>query len=268
MKYINPKTNRGIVNKFADHILNEINKLGDYDSVIEVSDCGKFFIINGFTSYDSPIDLINIKETFLEKNKDVLEILGYKDINIINLIEFDVQPTKKDEFWFTFYNTSRPTYTEFILQNSGLDNSLSITNDLTYEVDFNNPDTNELPYFIYPPITVTSEFPYGYSLNMGRIHYYYSEYIAYNIMNTTHSKEFVIKITTKQDDDEDFLIDVRCKSIYNDNVIKSMILDVFDFDLDSFKHTISSYDFTNDIENPFGPKPWLFKDQINNCIIF
>ena len=24
----------------------------------------------------------------------------------------------------------------------------------------------------------------------------------------------------------------------------------------------------NDIDNPFESKPWLFKDQINNCMIF
>jgi hypothetical protein len=47
-----------------------------------------------------------------------------------------------------------------------------------------------------------------------------------------------------------------------------MVLDVFNFDLESFKHTLSSYNFTDDIDNPFGSKPWLFKDQINNCIIF
>ena len=47
-----------------------------------------------------------------------------------------------------------------------------------------------------------------------------------------------------------------------------MILDVFDFDLESFKHVVSTYDFTKDIDEPLEPKPWLFKDQINNCIIF
>jgi len=229
MKYINPKTNRGIVNKLADHILNEINKLGDYDSVVEISDCGKFIIINGFTSYEEPLDLTHIKESFLNQNKDVLEVLGYKDLNLIDLIEYDVNPKKKEDYWFTFYNTSRPTYSE---------------------------------------ITITSEFPHGYSLNMGRIHYYYSEYIAHNIMRTINSKKMSFKISTRIDKDEDFMIEIKSDSMYNDNVIKSMVLDVFNFDLESFKHTLSNYDFTNDIDEPFGQKPWLFKDQINNCIIF
>jgi len=268
MKYINPKRNRGIVNKFADHILTEINKLGEYDSVIEISDSGKFIIVNGYTSYEKPLDLNHIKETFLNQNPDVLEVLGYKDLNLIDLVEYDVNPKKQDDYWFTFYNTSRPTYSDFIIQNAGLDNSLSITNDLIHEVTFSDYGINNIPKFIYPPITITSEFPHGYSLNMGRIHYYYSEYIAHNIMTTINSKKMSFKISTRIDEDEDFMIEIKGNSMYNDDVIKSMVLDVFNFDLESFKHTLSSYNFTDDIDNPFGSKPWLFKDQINNCIIF
>lgn len=270
MKYINPKTNRGIVNKFADHILTEINKLGDYDSVIEVSDCGKFFIVNGFSSYENPLDLNDIKESFLTKNNDVLDILGYKDINIINLIDFDVTPNKKDEFWFKFYNTSRPTYSKTLTEYVEQDTTpyISIDNDLKTELDFNHTQNNIKTVFEYPPLTVTSEFPHGYSLNMGRIHYYYSEYVAYNSMTASQTKEMDFKISTIKDSDEDFMFELRCKSIYNDNVVKSMILDVFDFDLESFKHVVSTYDFSKDIDEPFAPKPWLFKDRINDCIIF
>jgi hypothetical protein len=268
MKYINPKRNRGIVNKFADHILTEINKLGDYDSVIEISDSGKFIIVNGYTSYDKPLDLNYIKESFINQNPDALEVLGYKDLNLVDLVEYDVSPKKQDDFWFTFYNTSRPTYTNFLIQHAELDNSLSITNDLIYEVNFSNDDIDEVPNFIYPPITITSEFPHGYSLNMGRLHYYYSEYIAHNIMTSINSKKMSFKISTRIDEDEDFMIEIKGNSMYSDEVIKSMVLDVFNFDLESFKHTLSSYNFTDDIDNPFGSKPWLFKDQINNCIIF
>jgi hypothetical protein len=268
MKYINPNRNRGIVNKFADHTLNEINKLGEYDSVIEISDSGKFIIINGFTSYEKPLDLNHIKESFIKQNPDILDVLGYKDLNLIDLVEYDVNPKKQDDYWFTFYNTSRPTYSDFIIQNAGLDNSLSITNDLIHEVTFSDYGINNIPKFIYPPITITSEFPHGYSLNMGRIHYYYSEYIAHNIMTTINSKKMSFKISTRIDEDEDFMIEIKGNSMYNDDVIKSMVLDVFNFDLESFKHTLSSYNFTDDIDNPFGSKPWLFKDQINNCIIF
>jgi hypothetical protein len=87
-------------------------------------------------------------------------------------------------------------------------------------------------------------------------------------MTSINSKKMSFKISTRIDEDEDFMIEIKANSMYNDEVIKSMVLDVFDFNLESFKHTLSTYNFIEDINNPFGPKPWLFKDQINNCIIF
>jgi hypothetical protein len=268
MKYINPNLNRGIVNLFADYILKEINKLGDYDSVIEVTDSGKFITINGMTSSETILPLLEIKKTFIEEYQETLTKLGYKDMNLIDLIEYDVNLTKKETFCFDFYNTSRPTYSDFIIQHSILDNSHSITNDLVYEVNFSDDDIDELPNFVYPPISITSEFPHGYSLNMGRSHYYYSEYIAHNIMSPIVSQKLSFKCSTKLNEDEDFMIDIKSNSIYNDELVKSMILDVFDFDLESFNEKLVGYDFLDDINHPFDKKPWLVKDRTTDCIIF
>lgn len=268
MKYINPKLNRGIVNLFADYILKEINKLGDYDSVIEVTDSGKLILINGMTSSETILPLLEIKKSFIEDHYETLVNLGYQDMNIIDLIEYNVDLTKKETFCFEFYNTSRPTYSDFIIKHSELDNSHSITNDLVYEVNFSNDDINELPNFIYPPISITSEFPYGYSLSMGRLHYYYSEYIAHNIMNPIVSQKLLLKFSTKLNENEDFMIDVKSNSIYNDELVKSMILDVFDFDLKTFNEKLVGYDYLDDINHPFTKKPWLVKDRTTDCIIF
>ena len=40
--------------------------------------------------------------------------------------------------------------------------------DLLYEVNFSNDDIEELTNFVYPPISITSEFPHGYSLESAR----------------------------------------------------------------------------------------------------
>ena len=268
MKYINPKLNRGVVNLLSDYILKEINKKGNYDSVIEVTDCGKFVLVNGMTSLETLLELNTIKTSFIGEYKETLERLGYGDFNIIDLLVYDVDLTKKDTFWFDFYNTSRPTYTNFIIQHAELDNSLSITNDLVYEINFSNDDVDELPNFVYPPLSISSEFPHGYSLNMGRSHYYYSEYIAHNIMTPIVSQKLSFKISTRLDEDEDFMIDIKSNSIYNDGFVKSMILDVFDFDLTTFNERLVGYDFLDDILHPFDNKPWLVKDRTNDCIIF
>lgn len=268
MKYINPNLNRGVVNLLADYILKEINKKGDYDSVIEVTDCGKFILVNGMTSLETLLELNTIKTSFISEYKETLENLGYGEFNLIDLLVYDVDLNKKDTFWFDFYNTSRPTYTNFIIQHAGLDNSLSITNDLLYEVNFSNDDIDELTNFVYPPLSISSEFPHGYSLNMGRSHYYYSEYIAHNIMNPIVTQKLSFKISTRLDEDEDFMIDIKSNSIYNDGFVKSMVLDVFDFDLKTFNERLEGYDFLDDILLPFDNKPWLVKDRTNDCVIF
>jgi hypothetical protein len=268
MKYINPNLNRGVVNLFADYILKEINKTGNHDSVIEVTDTGKFILINGMTSLDSVLPLPAIKQSFIEEYSGTLSLLGYSEMNIIDLIVYDVNLVKKDTYWFDFYNTCRPTYTNLIIDNSELDNSLSITNDLIYEVNFTNDDIDELPNFIYPPLSISSEFPYGHSLDMGRSHYYYSEYIAHNIMTPIVSNKLSFKISTRINEDEDFMIDLKSNSIYNDGVVKSMVLDVFDFDLTSFNEKLIGYDYLEDLTSPFTKKPWLVKDRTTDCIIF
>ena len=76
MKYINPNLNRGVVNLFADYILKEINKKGYYDSVVEVTDCGKFVLVNGMISLEALLELNTIKTSFIEEYKETLESLG------------------------------------------------------------------------------------------------------------------------------------------------------------------------------------------------
>jgi len=110
MKYINQNSNRGIVNKFADFIVKEITKESDKDAIIEVTDCGKFFIINGMTNSDKILDLSSVKQNFIDDNKSLLFEFGYEALNVVDLIMYNVELVKKDEYWFTFYNSTRPIY--------------------------------------------------------------------------------------------------------------------------------------------------------------
>ena len=89
MKYINLKSNRGLVNKMADFILTKLTL--EYDSVIEVTDCGKFFVINGMTNSKEVLEMSKIKEQFLEENKELLTEFGYENVNVIDLIMYDVE---------------------------------------------------------------------------------------------------------------------------------------------------------------------------------
>ena len=89
MRYINPKSRRGIVNKFADFILCEIQKEKKYKTIIEVSDFKNFLIVAGKTESKNVIDLTELKERFYEENKQTMVDLNYERLNTIDLIKYD-----------------------------------------------------------------------------------------------------------------------------------------------------------------------------------
>jgi hypothetical protein len=276
MKYINEVSNRGIVNLFADFLVKEINKTNNYDVVIEVTDCGKFFVVNGMTNSDKILDMVVLKETFLENNKFLLKNFGYENVNIIDLIVYNRDLKKKTDYTFDFYNSERRIYHNdilvTILENPQPKfNSITYNNRLEYELDYSEDDTTNLEYFTYSPLNITSEFPHGYSLSMGRQELYYSEYICNQLFDVILSTNRYVQLTFKYSSikvDEDNQIDVSVNSIYPKKDIISMVLDVFDFDMLLFNDKIKDYDIMEDITNPFGDKPWLVKDKIKDLILF
>lgn len=276
MKYINENSNRGIVNLFADFLVKEINKTQTYDAVIEVTDCGKFFVVNGMTNSDKILDLVKIKEIFFENHKSQLKNFGYDFINIIDLIVYNRDLKKKTDYTFDFYNSERPIYHNNIIVNilefpQPKFNSITYNNRLEYELDYSEEDTSNLEYYTYSPLNITSEFPHGYSLSMGRQELYYSEYICNQLFDVILSTNKYTQLTFKYSSikvDEDNQIDISVNSIYPKKDIISMVLDVFDFDMLVFNDRIKDYDIMEDITNPFGDKPWLVKDRIKDLILF
>ena len=270
MRYINPNSNRGLVNKMADFILNKLSL--EYDSIVEVTDCGKFFVVNGMTNRKEILEMSKVQDEFTEQNEELLSKFGYKNINVIDLIMYDVELESKTEYTFTFYNTERPSYSkrlqEFLKSNDLNVWSASDNNGLQVEVDYSETKTPSLINFTYSPLTVTSEFPYGHSLNMGRLHYYYSEYVCNHLFNVIKSNKINFKISTKLNEDEDFDIELFSETKhYPDNVVRSLVLDVFDFKLEDFRFLLSTYNLMEDLDKPFSPKPWLIKDKLEELII-
>jgi hypothetical protein len=95
---------------------------------------------------------------------------------------------------------------------------------------------------------------------------YYSHYILNQISSTIGSESMFIHFLPKVDDEVD--INVVVDSMYNTKTIKSLILDVFDFDLEDFSNRMESYDLTQDILDPEGEKPYLVQDRLEDVIIF
>ena len=98
MKLFHLNSRYGIVNLISDLILTELNKTKNYNTVVQVTDCGNFYVINGKTESKDILDLDVIRQTLINNFKDVSD--WSKNINFIDLIEYDVElknPSRRQE---------------------------------------------------------------------------------------------------------------------------------------------------------------------------
>jgi hypothetical protein len=195
MNFIKLKSNRGLVNLLSDFILSELNNLENYDTIIEVSDFGRFFVVNGLTSRPDVVDLSVVKDKFKLKYESLLSELNYNDMNIIDLITYGNELSKKEDAWFTFYRTQRPCYNDHIINLSSSELLYQRILPTLIELDYSEQNNQNVGVFNYSPMTITSEFPYGHSFNMGRGAFYYSEYICNHLFNTLSTDEISIKFS-------------------------------------------------------------------------
>ena len=262
MKLINLNSKKGVVNLFADFILKYINP--SLNTVIKVTDLTHFFVINGMTESTELLDLNKLKDEFISEYQTLLSDVGYGDkINLMDLIQYNKNPNESSnrQLWSTFYNSSRPLYHPEVLLASKSDKdcySIDYNDGLVYELDGNSIVSPSK--FYVTPFQTTSEFPHGYSLSMDRALLYYSEYIVNQIMTPSMSNKIDLYLTTKKNDEGDQIIDIKFTSPISEETIKSMILDVFTFDLPKFIKTIGGYDLCDDIKKPTESKPWLVND--------
>jgi len=231
MRLINKNSRRGITNLFADFILSKIKRTEK--SIIQVTDCGAFMIVNGLTTSNEYLDINEIKNEFKESFGDILKESEMLDLNTIDVIRYneDIKPIHKG--WV-------------------------IVNKTTF-VEEPDPDISE--------ISISSEFPYGYSLDCGRINTYYSHYIMNHMFNLLGVDE-VSFYFTNEEEDEDLKIKIVSDSKIDKKSIKSLILDVFDFDMESFRERLSDYNLIDDILNPNRDKPYLKQDLLEHIILF
>jgi hypothetical protein len=275
MRYINPNSRRGVVNKLADYILSKVDSTNK--TRIQVTDFKSFFVINGNTQHDKVLDLNEIKEEFYEKNKDLLLSLDIKQINIIDLIQYQ-EPIGQLEYYFDVFNSSRPLFHQSVIDEvstTQLKYDTKHLNSVTYsnriELEFSHPyDYHDLNKYHYTEfLSVSSEFPYGYSLNMGRCDLYYTEYVCNHLLPYIQYNRIEFKITKQIDGDDDLLISIDTSNPTLDKQLKSLVLDVFDFNLSKFQNDyLSGYDLEFEINTQLSSKPWLVKDRTKDIILF
>jgi len=230
MRKLEKNTRRYFVNLFADYILSKFDK--NENTIIQVTDCENFVIVNGQTTSSKVLDLDEIKSEFLGWFDDLMDSLGMKVINLIDIIKYEQDITDFSSGWV---NVNKTLY-----------------------VDEYEPISE---------ITINSEFPYGHSLGCGRGMYYYSHYIFNHMYSLLGVDQLYFRYSNQLDENEDYKIKVISESNYSKNQIVSLVLDVFDMDITEFKKRLSNYQFFDDITDPNSNKPYLIQDRLEDIIL-
>ena len=230
MRKLEKNTRRYFVNLFADYILSKFDK--KENTIIQVTDCETFVVVNGLTTSKNFIDLNNIKYEFSNWFDDLLSSLNIKEINVIDIIKYD-QDIK--DFSKKLIHVNKSLY--FI---------------------------EEEPI---SEISTSSEFPYGHSLGCGRGMFYYSHYIFNHMYSLLGVDDFYFHYTTLKDKNDDYNIKVISNSKIKKEKIESLILDCFDMDLTEFNGRLSEYSFMDDILDQTLDKPYLVQDRLKDVIL-
>jgi hypothetical protein len=271
MKYINPNSKSGLVNKFADFIVKHIDE--SHKSIIQVIYLGGFFIIKGITESDKVLNLQKIRDSFVEKYEYLLFPYGITNINFIDVIQYDYKFAESD-YSFKFYNSDLIRYPQKVI-NFLLLNHLNVFEESIHYDDYLRKtsssilDKNESDIITeINLVSISSEFPYGYSLKCGRLQMFYSEYIINHIINIVDSEKIIFNFSLRKNNEDDFDIKIISDSKVSHLRIESLILDVFDFNLTKFKNTyLNEIDLEYEIENQLIKPKWFIKDRLDDLIM-
>ena len=230
MRKLEKNTRRYFVNLFADYILSKFDK--SENTIIQVTDFENFVVVNGQTTSSNVLTLGELKTEFIESNKELFNSLEKQDLNVIDIIKYDQEIPNFKKGWM---NVNKSLY-----------------------VNQHDPISE---------INISSEFPYGHSLECGRGMFYYSHYIFNHMYSLLGVDKLFFYYSNHLNDNEDYKIKVVSESNYSKDQIISLVLDVFDMDLTEFNEKLSNYNFTEDIINQSLDKPYLVQDRLKDIIL-
>jgi hypothetical protein len=230
MRKLEKNTRRYFVNLFADYVLSKFEKTEN--TIIQVTDCETFVVVNGQTTSGKEINLNDLKYDFINEFSDLFESLEIKDINVIDIIKYE---QNIDDFSKAWIRVNKSLYIE-----------------------------EEEPF---KEINISSEFPYGYSLGCGRGIYYYSHYMFNQMYTLLGVDNLMFKYNSELDENEDHKIKIVSDSTLPKQTIKDLVLDVFDMNVKEFSDCLTNYNLIEDITKPEDPKPYLVQDRLGDIIL-
>lgn len=230
MRKLEKNTRRYFVNLFADYILSKFDKKDN--TIIQITDCETFVVVNGQTTSNKEINLIDLKYKFIEEFPDLFKSLDKSDINVIDIIKYDQSIEVMTKSWVK------------------VNKSVYVVEDEPFK-----------------EISISSEFPYGYSLGCGRGIYYYSHYMFNQMYSLLGIDNLMFYYNEELDDNEDYKVKIISDSKISNDTIKSLVLDVFDMNVSEFNQCLTNYNLIDDILIPEEPKAYLTQDRLEDIIL-
>lgn len=234
------------VNLFADFILSKIPH--EEETIITVADCKNFMVVKGKTTHKEILDLFSLCHEFNEKYNPT-----YPISHTIDLIEYDSKMSEQSKLTFTLHKSDNCSYHESQI-------NLFSKGEVSYDFEY-------LPIEINDDLLITtSEFPHGYSLGQGRLLYLYGKHIFYSIPSNYPISSLTFSLSTeKNEDNENIISVVNSNTQKEDDVLKSAILDVFDFNTSLLQSEIKKVDWSIELTNPL--EEYSFIKKINKDFI-
>jgi hypothetical protein len=238
-------------NLFADFILSKIPNMEQ--SIIKVIDCTNFFIIKGKTTYNEVLDLVTLTSEFEQKYSDVIN--NIKVNHTIDIIEYNCQIGVQLEMEHTYHFSDNCSYTQ-----SQID--LFKSGNLSYGFDYTTKEIAD------EELVFVSEFPHGYSLDQGRLLYYYGKHIFYSIPSLYPYHSLTLKLSPLKNEEGDNIFTVFNSSLnIYDEKLRSAILDVFDFDMSWLNTKMKKVDWSVELTNPLEDYSFI-KENKKDLMLF
>jgi len=210
MKILSKSSREFFVNSFSEFILSKIPI--KENTIIQVVDCENFYVVKGKTTFKEILDLNKIKNEFYTENP---ELKNEKNLlNTIDLIDYGSKLNDVEKFSGIFYNTDNCSFNKKNMEHES-------------------------------PLVVTSNFPFGYSLEMGRILYFFAKRLVYNIPPNYVFDKLIVTIK-KNKSDIDILFEEEDGTVLE--TLNSLFLDCTDLSLQKFKKEVVQSNWTEELK--------------------
>jgi len=271
-----PLFGKNLCNLLCNEIIKNYNEIDlNHKTEIKVIDLEQFIVLKGKTSIVNSINYSTIFKSFINNKNN-----SDRNFNVIDLIEYGVNPSSKllnIEFNFD----ERKSYQILELNNTiqgeyyiNYDNNIILhSNHKLFEYIVSEPEFTDFEgKLISNTYPFVSDDIFGKSLNSSKLYEIYLKYISYNLFEKYLCKDVNFKlfymgeISDLSWENIDFTVDSNSLIVSKDWV-KSLILDLFDFNyLEIKKHlSLDDYDFSNEILS--NDRCWKKRDKVSEMFL-